>query len=185
MGGPEDTDELLMLRYKDGDTEAFDVLYHRHKGPVYRFVRRQCTDSPTADELFQDVWMNLIRSRARYRVQAKFTTFLYRIAHNRLIDFYRSSVKHSLADTGIEIDELVGSRGDSATRLDTERRYQELRRRILALPGEQREAFLMHEEGGFSVAEIAAITGVRHETAKSRLRYALGKLREGWLEEES
>ncbi len=185
MGGPDDTDELLMIRYKDGDAGAFESLYQRHKGPLYRFIRRQCADTAAADELFQDVWMNLIRSRARYRVQAKFTTFLYRVAHNRLVDFYRYSAKHSLADTGVELDAFAGSSGDAATRVDTERRYQELRRRILALPSEQREAFLLREEGGLSVAEIAAATGVRHETAKSRLRYALSKLREGWLEEDS
>lgn len=185
MGGTQDTDELLMIRYKEGDTRAFEFLYQKHKGPLYRFIRRQCADAATADELFQEVWMNLIRSRARYRVQAKFTTFLYRIAHNRLIDFYRSCAKQLRTDTGVELDELVGSHADAATGVDTERRYQELRRRIATLPTEQREAFLLHEEGGLTVAEIAATTGVRPETAKSRLRYALGKLREGWLEEGS
>ena len=117
-------------------------------------MRRQCTDSPTADELFQDVWMNLIRSRVRCRVQAKFTDFLYRIAHNGLIDIHCSSAKHSIANTGVEIDEPVDSCADAAVRKDVERHYQKLGRRILALSGKQREAFLLHEEGELSVARL-------------------------------
>ena len=92
--GAESSDEELMLGYRDGDAAAFDVLYARHKGGVYRYLHRQCRDAAAAEELFQDVWMNLIRARAGYTVQAKFTTYLYRLAHNRLIDHYR---KHSQA----------------------------------------------------------------------------------------
>ena len=183
MGRSEDADEHLMIRYRDGDVRAFAILYQRHKGPLYRFIKRQCANTAVADELFQDVWMNLIRARTRYTVQAKFTTFLYRIAHNRVIDFYRSSVNQPPADTEVELDSLAGPLVDAATALDTERRYQQLRVRILALPAEQREAFLLHEEGGFSIEEIAATTGVGRETAKSRLRYAVKKLREGWTQD--
>src|SRR3970040_676632 len=85
----ESTDEELMLLYRDGEAGAFDALYARHKGGVYRYLLRQCRDAAAAEELFQDVWMNLIRARAGYTVQAKFTTYLYRLAHNRLIDLYR------------------------------------------------------------------------------------------------
>ena len=88
------SDEELMLAYRDGDAGAFDTLYRRHKGPVYRYMLRQCRDAGVADELFQDVWMNLIRARESYTVQAKFTTYIYTMAHNRLIDHYR---KHGQA----------------------------------------------------------------------------------------
>ncbi|NBR29496.1 MAG: sigma-70 family RNA polymerase sigma factor, partial [Betaproteobacteria bacterium] len=84
------SDEELMERYRDGDAGAFDLLYARHKGAVYRYMLRQCGDRGVAEELYQDVWMNLIRARAGYAVTAKFTTWLYRLAHNRLIDHYRS-----------------------------------------------------------------------------------------------
>jgi RNA polymerase sigma-70 factor (ECF subfamily) len=87
----ESTDEELMLLYRDGDAGAFDALYARHKGGLYRYLLRQCRDAAAAEELFQDVWMNLIRARAGYTVQAKFTTYLYRLAHNRLIDHYRKN----------------------------------------------------------------------------------------------
>ena len=79
-----------MLLYRDGEPGAFDVLYARHKGGVYRYLLRQCREAAAAEELFQDVWMNLVRARAGYTVQAKFTTYLYRLAHNRLIDHYRT-----------------------------------------------------------------------------------------------
>ena len=82
-------DEELMNRYRDGDAHAFEVLYTRHKGPLYRYLLRQCGAAALAEELFQDVWMKLIRARERYEARAKFTTYLYHLAHNRLIDHYR------------------------------------------------------------------------------------------------
>src|SRR5436190_18395294 len=85
-------DEDLMLAYRDGNAAAFDQLYRRHKGPLYRYLLRQCRDAAAAEELFQDVWMNLVRARAGYTVTARFSTYLYRLAHNRLIDHYRRRV---------------------------------------------------------------------------------------------
>src|SRR5918999_1063332 len=82
-------DEELMLAYRDGNADAFDQLYRRHKGPLYRYLLRQCRDAAAAEELFQDICMNLVRARSNYAVTARFTTYLYRLAHNRLIDHYR------------------------------------------------------------------------------------------------
>ena len=87
----ETRDEDLMLAYAAGDAAAFDALYARHKGGVYRYLLRHCGHAGVADELFQDVWMNVIRARARYVPSAKLTTWLYRIAHNRLIDHWRAT----------------------------------------------------------------------------------------------
>ncbi|HSO79887.1 MAG TPA: sigma-70 family RNA polymerase sigma factor, partial [Chromatiaceae bacterium] len=86
---PESSDEQLMLAYRNGDAEAFAILYHRHRGPLYRYLLQGCANPATAEELFQDVWTNLIRVRETYRVEARFTTWLYRLAHNRLVDHYR------------------------------------------------------------------------------------------------
>src|SRR5512135_1048269 len=82
-------DEQLMVRYRDGDAGAFDVLYRRHKGGLFRYLLRLSKQQSIAEELFQEVWSNLIRSRERYQPTAKFTTFLYQIAHHRLIDHVR------------------------------------------------------------------------------------------------
>jgi RNA polymerase sigma-70 factor, ECF subfamily len=180
----ESSDEELMLGYRDGDAAAFDVLYARHKGGLYRYLQRQCRNAAAAEELFQDVWMNLIRARAGYTVQAKFTTYLYHLAHNRLIDHYRKNSQAAIssfedADSDA-LEELADERVaplDSA--LDSRQQALRLLELLAELPEAQREAFLLQQEGGMSVEEIARATGVNRETAKSRLRYAMAKLREG------
>lgn len=173
-----------MERYRDGDAGAFDELYGRHKGGVYRYFVRQCGDRGVAEELFQDVWTNLIRARATYTVQAKFTTYLYRLAHNRLVDHYRSRPDGGFAsfdtEDGPQIDAIPAPRGDDpAISADVKQQAQKLLALIDRLPAAQREAFLLQHESDMSIEEIAQATGVTRETAKSRLRYATAKLRQG------
>jgi RNA polymerase sigma factor (sigma-70 family) len=185
--GADSSDEELMLVYRDGEAGAFDVLYARHKGGLYRYLLRQCRDAAVAEELFQDVWMNLIRARAAYTVQAKFTTYLYRLAHNRLIDHYRKNAQAVMSsfedEDGETLDEVADEREPAPDAgLDARRQAQHLLALISALPDAQRAAFLMQQEGGMSVEEIAQATGVTRETAKSRLRYAMAKLRQGMRE---
>ena len=172
-----------MLAYAAGDVAAFDALYARHKGGVYRYLLRQCRQNGVADELFQDVWMNLIRARSSYAPTAKFTTWLYRLAHNRLIDHYRASGHLTLVSADDEahadaIAALPGARSDDPrVRAENRELGERLRAAVAALPPAQRETFLLQQEGGLSLAEIAAVTGVGTETVKSRLRYAVAKLR--------
>jgi RNA polymerase sigma-70 factor (ECF subfamily) len=183
-----DSDESLMLRYRDGDAEAFGQLYARHKAPLYRYFLRQCSNRATAEELFQDVWMKLIGARDRYEVKARFTTWLYHMAHNRLVDFYRSHAR-GIALEFEEEDCPDAGAAIAGTVAVPERQYagREQAQRLLALvealPATQREAFLMKEEGGLALEEIAAATGVGRETAKSRLRYAYAALRRGMEDE--
>ena len=184
----ENSDEALMLRFQAGDASAFDTLYARHRGGLFRFILRQCRIRGTAEELFQDVWMNLIQAKARYRVEAQFRTYLYTLAHNRVIDFFRSHSRAEaiLFDSDDESDatqSIPGSRIDEP-QVQAEAREQgtAILRVLEGLPAPQREAFLLHEEAGLSVEEIAAATGVSFEAAKSRLRYAVAKLREGLRE---
>ena len=180
----DSSDENLMLCYRDGDAGAFDELYRRHKGGLYRYLLRQCRDTAAAEELFQDIWMSLIRARGSYTVTAKFTTYFYRLAHNRLIDHYR---KHAHAVV-LSFDDEQGPALEEPTASGQEQpeaRYEgkQLAGRLLALlealPEAQREAFVLQYDTGMTVEEIATATGVSRETAKSRLRYALGKLRQG------
>ena len=178
-----DTDENLMLRYQEGDAGAFEILYKRHKDGLYRYLLRQCGHSSSAEELFQDVWVNLIRSHKRYSVQAKFSTYLYHMAHNRLIDHYRKQGKgipvsyEDCVDEGI--DPVISSQNDNPEQVTSlSQQHDCLVESIRNLPEAQREAFLLREETGLSLEEIATVTGVSTETAKSRLRYAVKKLRE-------
>jgi RNA polymerase sigma-70 factor, ECF subfamily len=182
----EVADEQLMELYRDGDAGAFDVLYHRHKGGLYRYLLRQCKHKAVAEELFQDVWSNIIRSRERYQPSAKFSTFLYQVAHNRLIDYIRQRPGLALSlDTE---DENTGSLaellpadagGQPEIMVERKRLIETMVEQIEALPTLKREAFLLREEAGLSLEEIALATGVTQETAKSRLRYAVAKLRDG------
>jgi len=178
---PMADDASLMLRYRDGDARAFEILYERHKGPLYRYLRRTCHSREVADDLFQEVWSKVIASRGRYEVRAQFNTFLFRIAHNCAIDHFRRAGRwhERAAADGEEVLEQVGSaeheRPDAAA-AEAQLR-SDFRRALAALPPEQRDVFVLYEESGLSLEEIGKITGVAMETAKSRLRYALAKLR--------
>jgi len=171
-------DETLMLAYCSGDTAAFESLYNKHKGSVYRYLKRQCGNEATAEELFQDVWINIIKARQRYKASAKFTTWLYHIAHNRLIDHYRKnsrlpdSYDEELADE-LEDDDQI----DLVSEINRSRQAEKLLNCISQLPEAQRESFLLKEESGLSLIDIADVAGTSRETIKSRLRYALKALR--------
>ena len=172
--GPDDS--ALMLRYRDGDVTAFETLYLRHKDPVYRYLLRLSGHNETAEDVFQEVWGKIVKARASYRPTAKFTTFLYRVAHNCFIDHVRRNKRHA-GNTPIEPDlhEHPGETLETATERSLAR--ERLEAALVDLPEEQRDAFLLHEEGGLSVDQIAAVTDCNRETAKSRLRYAVQKLR--------
>ena len=169
-----------MQRYAGGDAPAFDALYARHKGGLYRYFLRQCNADSIAQELFQDVWMKLIHSRERYRPTALFKTFLYRLAHNHLIDFYRKNQPQNLlVNDSEDPDSLPG--GDCwqpDNEFEMLRMAGLIRKKIGELPAVQREVFLLHEEAGLTLEQIAAVTGVEKEAAKSRFRYAIRKLRQ-------
>jgi RNA polymerase sigma-70 factor (ECF subfamily) len=179
----DSSDEHLMLAYAAGDAAAFDTLYARHRGGVYRYLLRQCRDAGIAEQLFQDVWMNLIRVRSNYQPSAKFTTWLYTLAHNRLIDHHRATARVTLVSTDDESHtDLVAAlpasrRSEPESRASNRELGARLKNAVAALPAAQRDAFLLQQEGGLTLEEIAALTGVGAETVKSRLRYATNKLR--------
>jgi RNA polymerase sigma-70 factor (ECF subfamily) len=177
---PSADDAALMLRYRDGDVRAFETLYARHKGGVYRYLKRMCGNDEAANDLFQEVWSKVIASRERYEVRAQFNTFLYRIAHNCTIDYYRRAARPQAVAQ--DIDDLADELPDAAQILPDQAASEtqlraDFRRALDALPAEQRDVFVLYEESGLSLEDIGRITGVAMETAKSRLRYALAKLR--------
>ena len=174
------SDEELMLAYASGDARAFETLYGRHKGALYRYVLRSVKTGGEAEELFHDVWLRAIEARARYTPQAKFTTWLYTIAHNRLVDHWRT---RGLTVVSADEDESVPEPAAPPSsqphlQLEARRTLERLAAALAALPLAQREAFLLHQEAGLGPAEIAQATGANEEAAKSRLRYAMSKLKE-------
>ena len=177
-----DDDAALMLRYRDGNTAAFAALYQRHKGPLYRYLLRHVRNAGAAADLFQEVWSRVIATRSRYEPRAKFVTFLFHIAHNCAMDFFRSNAAARDSSFGDEDDaRLHNAEAPENERPDRVAEFDEQRSALLAavyaLPREQRETFLLHEETGLTLDEIARVTDVPIETAKSRLRYAVRKLK--------
>jgi RNA polymerase sigma factor (sigma-70 family) len=182
----ESSDEALMLAYAQGDAAAFEALYNRHEKAVWRYVFRSVQVQSTADDLMQDVWFAVARNAAAYEPNkggAKFRTWLFTLAHNRMIDFGRTKKNHLSLDA--EDDEaqnlheqLVADSGFGPLKqLASRQQARALIEAVEQLPADQREAFLLQAEGDMSVEEIAVATGVSFETAKSRLRYARNKLK--------
>jgi RNA polymerase sigma-70 factor (ECF subfamily) len=174
-------DEQLMRLYGEGNVQAFEALYHRHKGPVFRFFLRQLAQA-VAEELAQDVWTRLIHARQSYQVNSQFTTFLYTIARNRLIDHVR---RQTIRPVGAEVvgegemDCIAAPMdGEPVHQLHHNQRAARLLHCIKVLPAEQREAFLLKEESNLPLEVIGEICGSNKEAIKSRLRYAVKKLKQ-------
>ncbi len=183
-------DEDLMLAYAAGDPAAFERLYDRHEAPVYRFLLRSVAIAAVADDLAQEVWLTVVRNAARYQPRAAFRTWLYRIARTRLIDHWRArdpAIVLSLdAPLASDPDGCGPTLGETVAADESQQPVQRLMARaqalallaaVQALPAPQREVLLLHAEGELTLAQIAEVTGTGFETAKSRLRYALDRLR--------
>jgi RNA polymerase sigma-70 factor (ECF subfamily) len=174
------TDETLMLAYAGGDTEAFAQLYSRHRARLFHYLLGQLRDRPLAEELFQDIWQKMINARSGWKPDAAFTTWLFRIAHNRLNDHWRASRHRPAAPD--DADERMARLADTCTPelvADEQAQRLQLHQALAELPPEQQEVVLLRLEQELSLEEIGQITGVGRETVKSRLRYAMDKLRAG------
>ena len=188
----DDSDESLMLRYRDGDVRAFELLVTRHRKALFNFILRFVRDTAAAEDVTQETFLRLVKGADAYERQAKFTTWLYTIARNLCVDAARRG-KHRKAAS---LDAPLGDEDGAATLLDlmpdtgagVDRQAQSrelavrLRQAIEALPDEQREIFLLREVADLQFNEIANVIGCPENTVKSRMRYALEKLREA-LEE--
>ena len=181
----ETADETLMLQYAAGNADAFRQLYERHKNPLYRYLLRGFNqNTAVADELMQDIWFSVIEARAQYQPNAKFTTWLYRIARNRIVDEWRRRGVRSefnqtdLSDGDTQISETTA---DDAPEVDAQLFAQDCLQRfrleLAGLPIEQRELVVLREDTSMSLLDMATLQGVGRETVKSRLRYALNHLK--------
>jgi RNA polymerase sigma-70 factor (ECF subfamily) len=175
-----DADAQLMLRYAAGDARAFDALYATHKGGLWRFIRRSVRDAAATDDVFQECWSRVIAHRDNYRPEARFATWLYRIAHNCCMDHWRKTGRRDAREQADDAAVLAAADDERleplAAALGAENASR-LAGALERLPYEQRSAFLLYVEGGLSIAEIGETTGVNPETAKSRLRYAARRLK--------
>lgn len=165
-------DESLMQAYSNGNALAFEELYRRYKRGLFVFLRRQCSNVEVCEELAHDSWMAVIKQASSYQAQAQFKTWLFRIAHNRLIDHWR---KHGNS-AKVLFEELSESLKAENAEIDSHIKIAELLSSLESLSAEQTETVLLKIEG-FSYAEIADITNAKQETVKSRLRYAAKHLK--------
>ena len=181
-------DEQLMLAYARGDAAAFDLLYARHEAGLYRFVRRLLGASlaAQADEVFQDAWLRIVAARASFQPQgAAWRTWAFTIAHNAAMDRLRVAGREVGVEQGEDgddpLDWLQAQAGRVAPSTEDLAFWRAAGAQLLhcldALPDAQRAAFLLHHEDGASVEDLAQRLALPFETAKSRLRYALKKLR--------
>jgi RNA polymerase sigma factor (sigma-70 family) len=187
-------DDALMSAYAAGDASAFEVLYARHQASLYRFVRRLLGPAMAAqtDEVFQDTWLRVVNARAQWDPQgASFRTWLFTLANNRVIDLWRRSGREVSIETDDDSDEPWEPQGaawqhwpaPASAVVPSEdlafwrRAGERLLHCLDELPLPQRSTFLLHHDDGLPLAEVAAALGVGFETAKTRLRYAMSKLR--------
>ena len=177
-------DEQLMLLFANndiaGDTNkgqrAFDCLYQRHKGPLYRFVKKTCNNEQDANEVFQELWLRIINNKQKFNPEYKFTTWAYTIANRLLIDWLRKNAKINLTE---DITEEPADTPLNAPDNDLERKRmaKQLTEAITTLPDQQRMTFVMKHESGLSLSEVAAATEQPLERIKSQYRYAIKKLK--------
>jgi RNA polymerase sigma-70 factor (ECF subfamily) len=184
----DDSDEALMLAFGRGEARAFEVLLARHRKAVYNFILRSVIDRALAEDLLQETFLRVVKGREAYEKQAKFKTWLFTIARNLCVDASRRG-KHRRAQS---LDAPLDGTEASATLLEVtaDRRAavdrsvigKQLGERIQSavdeLVPEQREVFVLREVMDLSFKEIAEIVGCPENTVKSRMRYALEKLRE-------
>ena len=178
-GAADPGDEALMQAWIAGDGSAFEQLYGRHRTRLYRYFLRQLRDTALADDFFQDTWQKVIAARAGWRPDAPFAAWLYRIAHNRLGDHWRAARLRPQApdDADARLARLPGH--DTPERMLGEfEQRRELQLALEALPQEQRDVLLLRLEQELTLEQIGEITGAGRETVKSRLRYAMDKLRQ-------
>ena len=187
MSLAQETDENLMVRFGRGEAAAFEFLYRRHESRVFRFLRRNVRNEAAANDLMQEVWFAVVRGAPNYQPTAKFTTWLFTIAHNRTVDMIRANRRLQSLDAGDDADAGASSplerladspKLEPLAQVQTQDEAAALLSAVAQLPAEQRSAFLLQAEGDLSVEEIADATGSSFETVKSRLRYARAKLRQ-------
>ena len=183
------SDETLMVRYQRGDRGAFTLLVRRHHRALYNFVLRQLRHQSLAEEITQEVFLRVVQSANEYKHEARFSTWAYAIARNLCVDQLRKAQhrRHPSLDQPLgpgddarALADLVADPkplGNAELSAASSQMRATLIQAIETLPDDQREVYLLREVGNLSFKEIAEVTGVAENTAKSRMRYALERLR--------
>ncbi len=184
----DEADEVLMMHYQKGEVRAFEILLTRHRKPIFNFILRFVGSRELAEDLLQETFLRVIKGADNYRRKAKFTTWLYTIARNLCVDQSRrqkhrkaqsldAPMSKSADNSGTLLDVIAGEDMGSDRKAVSQQLHQTLHQAISTLSEEQREVFLMREFLDMPFKQIADVVGVAENTVKSRMRYALEKLR--------
>lgn len=177
------SDERLISLYLNGCNEAFDELLNRYKDSVYGYIFRNVKNADTADDIFQETFVKVITTinSGRYTENGRFGAWVTRIAHNRIIDYYRQLKNEGMQSTDSTELNLLNRKEYSDSTIEdalvTIQIHKDIRRLILELPKSQREVVVMRYYKDMSFKEISDQTGVSINTALGRMRYALINLR--------
>src|SRR5512137_1374020 len=172
-----------MRRFQAGDAGAFESLVRRHRTALWNFLLRHVGERSRAEELLQETFLRAVKVSGEWEERAKVTTWLFTIARNLAFDEARRSVHRRTeplegqGDLPGPIDRVSADDPPPDAAAEGALLRPRLEAALAALPVEQREVFLLREQGGLSFPEIAAVTGVPENTVKSRMRYALEGLR--------
>jgi RNA polymerase sigma-70 factor, ECF subfamily len=170
------TDETLFSRYRRGDVAAFEQLYQRYRQTLYRYLVRTCSDKSEAEDIYHDVWSRVINAKSPFN-DGSFKAYLFQIARNINIDRSRRNRLQLVTD-----DATLDAQPSADKTAEERQHLEDCGERLLSelgqLPAEQRDAFLLKEESDLTLEQIARLVNVGRETIKSRLRYALQRLRE-------
>ncbi len=179
-----DLDAQLMLRVRDGDDESFRLLLEKHRNPVIRFVYRMVQDQAISEELAQEVFLRVYKSRGTYEPTARFTTWLFRIATHLALNWLRDGRNERghrrLDDEGngdMPVREVADRKPSVEQRMVYQTRLQEVRDAIALLPEKQRAAVLMHKYEEMEYAQIAQALECSESAVKSLLFRAYETLR--------
>jgi RNA polymerase sigma-70 factor (ECF subfamily) len=181
------SDAEIMLRVREGDDTGFDLLIEKYRRPIIHFMFRMVHNQAVAEELAQEVFLRVYRSRTSYRAEAKFSTWLYRIATNLGVNHARDTKQERSAST-VYLDQADAETGVSPDVADLtptveqemlrDERLQAIRQHVMALPERQRMAVLMHKYQDLDYKEIGAVLKLSESATKSLLFRAYQTLRE-------
>jgi RNA polymerase sigma-70 factor (ECF subfamily) len=177
-----DLDAQLMLRVREGDDESFRLLLEKHRNPLVHFLQRMVQDAGVSEELAQEVFLRIYRSRGSYEPSAKFTTWMFRIASHLALNWLRDE-RHERAAERLDVGsepaarELKDDRPLVEQDMVHETRLREIRDSIASLPAKQRAAVLMHKYEEMGYAQIAQALECSESAVKSLLFRAYETLR--------
>jgi len=175
-------DSTLVKNYIQGDENSLEILIHRHKSKIYNFIFSKVLDRDTAEDVFQETFIKVIRTlkNGSYNEEGKFLSWVMRISHNLIIDFFRKSnrmPKFQPSDDYDIFQFIKDAVPNVENKLINQQVVDDLKKLILQLPNDQKEVINMRIYRDMSFKEISDITGVSINTALGRMRYAIINLR--------